>query len=307
MTANRKALLSLTVAGVLWGLTVPLTKVALDWLDPLTLSVARFALAAPALALLARHGLREALRPGVLGWGVVLYAGVFALQNIGVGLTSVSHAALVFGTVPAMVAGLGLVGGRGGSRVTWIGFGLALVGVALLTRPAGESSLLGDGLVLASAALSALFIAGQPSVLRGRDPIAVTAVQMAAGTLVLLPLAAVFEGPPAAAAAVEPMIAFGLLASAGSLLPFTLYAFAQSRVPAEVAGAFVNLEPLVGAAAGALAFGDPFGALQMTGVAAILLGLALSTNLEVRPSRSRAARRRSQLPPPADTRTGTGT
>ena len=41
-------------------------------------------------------------------------------------------------------------------------------------------------------------------------------------------------------------------------------------VAPELAGAFLNLEPLVGTAAGALAFGDPFGPLQLLGGAVIL-------------------------------------
>jgi O-acetylserine/cysteine efflux transporter len=39
----------------------------------------------------------------------------------------------------------------------------------------------------------------------------------------------------------------------------------------------VNLEPLVGAAAGAVVFGDPAGMAQAGGGAAILVGIALSS------------------------------
>src|SRR6185369_11797478 len=46
---------------------------------------------------------------------------------------------------------------------------------------------------------------------------------------------------------------------------------------AEVAGAFLNLEPLVGAIAGAVVFGDPVGLVQAGGGAAILAGIALSS------------------------------
>ena len=46
-----RAFLALAAGGVLFGLTVPLSKVALGWLDPAWLTVARFALAAPVLAL----------------------------------------------------------------------------------------------------------------------------------------------------------------------------------------------------------------------------------------------------------------
>ena len=57
-----------------------------------------------------------------------------------------------------------------------------------------------------------------------------------------------------------PVLAVVMLALGGTLAPFTLFAFGQSRVSAEVAGGFLNLEPLVGAIAGAVAFGNPVGA-----------------------------------------------
>ena len=45
--SNRRALIALTVAGLTWGLTVPLTKVVLGWIDPAWTTVLRFGLAAP--------------------------------------------------------------------------------------------------------------------------------------------------------------------------------------------------------------------------------------------------------------------
>ena len=45
MRINR-AILALTAAGLTWGLTVPMSKVVLDWLDPAWTTVARFGLAA---------------------------------------------------------------------------------------------------------------------------------------------------------------------------------------------------------------------------------------------------------------------
>jgi EamA-like transporter family len=78
------------------------------------------------------------------------------------------------------------------------------------------------------------------------------------------------------------VLALIALTSAGTLVPFALFAYGQASVAPELAGAFLNLEPLVGAAAGALAFGDPFGAPQLGGALAILLGIVLST----RPNRT---------------------
>jgi hypothetical protein len=67
------------------------------------------------------------------------------------------------------------------------------------------------------------------------------------------------------------------LAAGGTVLPFTLFASGQSRVSAEVAGAFYNIEPLVGAVAGIVLFGDPAGLAQAIGGAAIIAGIALSS------------------------------
>jgi hypothetical protein len=59
-------------------------------------------------------------------------------------------------------------------------------------------------------------------------------------------------------------------------VPFTLFAWAQARISPEIAGAFLNLEPLVGVVLGVAVFHDPIGAAQLTGAAAILAGIALN-------------------------------
>src|SRR4029079_15932568 len=110
--------------------------------------------------------------------------------------------------------------------------------------------------------------------LAGRGPIAVTAVQFLGATLGSLPIAAVGEGVPAAPAGAGVVLAVVARALSGPLLPFTLFAFGQSRVSAEVAGAFLNLEPLVGAIAGGVLLGDPVGLVQAGGGAPILAGIA---------------------------------
>jgi drug/metabolite transporter (DMT)-like permease len=280
MTAERRnPILALAAAGALWGLTIPLSKVSLDWLGPAWLAVIRFGIAAPLLALVGRRGLRDALRPDVVGVGALGFGAVILLQNAGIERTSVSHAALLAGAVPVLVAVF--VAGRGQTTtrpLAWTGYAVALLGIALIAGAGGAGATTeGDGLMLASVVLSAVFIVLQPRLLARRDAAAVTAVQFAAGALVALPLAVLSEGAPAAPAHVGPMLALGALTVAGTLLPFWLFAFGQSRVPAQLAGAFVNLEPVVGAAAGWLAFGDVAGSTQLLGAMAVLLGIAMST------------------------------
>ena len=266
---------ALAGAGLLWGLTVPLSKLAMGWLSPAWLTVARFAVSAPILAIVGRHSLREALQPRVAAAGAIGFGGVIVLQNAGIERTTVSHGAVILGTVPFLVALVTAALGRSRARPrTWGGSGLALGGIALVAGAGGGSPIsLGDLLVLASAVLSAGFIATQPGLLKDRDPAAVTAVQFAAGGLVALPIAVITEGAPAAPAHAGPVSAYVALSLVGTLLPFWLFAFGQVRVPADVAGAFVNLEPLVGAAVGWLALGNTAAPAQIAGALAVLAGI----------------------------------
>ena len=288
-TNRRHAVAALIAAGLLWGTTVPLTKLALQWLSPGWLTAVRFGLAAAVLLAVAyRRGrgpaqptaLRRALTPAVLAAGALGYGGSVMVQNAGIIRTSVTHAALLIGAVPVLVAIIAAVWHRTVARpVAWFGFAVSLGGVGLVTAGGGGggATMAGDGLVLASLLLSATVTVAQARLLIGRDPVAVTAVQFLGAALVSLPIAVVSEGRPAAPADAGVLLAVVALALAGTLAPFTLFAFGQTRVSAEVAGAFLNLEPLVGAIAGAAVFGDRVGLAQIAGGTAILAGIALSS------------------------------
>src|SRR5918995_497038 len=194
------AILALAGAGLLWGLTVPLSKIGLDW-----------------------------LRAGRLG------------------------GAPVTGAAPrVLVAAIPVLGGRSaGSAAAWASSAAALAGVALVAvGGGGGSTLAGDGLVALSVAGSAVFIVVQPHLLGGRGAAAATAVQLAAAALLALPVAVVADAAPGAPAGAAPVAAVAALALAGTLAAYWLFAWAQARVPAHVASAFINLEPLVRALAG---------------------------------------------------------
>jgi drug/metabolite transporter (DMT)-like permease len=275
---RRRAVAALTIAGLLWGTTVPLSKLALLWLPPGWLTFARFGVAAAVLLAVARPGVRAAFRPAVLASGAIGYGGSVLVQNAGITRTSVSHAALLIGAVPVLVAVIAALWQHAVARpVAWAGFAVSLVGVGLVAGGrGGGATAAGDGLVLASLLLSATFTVAQTRLLRGRDPVAVTAVQFLGAALAALPFSVTTEGLPAAPHSLGVVLAAAGLVAGGTLLPFTLFAYGQSRVSAEVAGAFLNLEPLVGAAAGVVVFGDPAGPVQITGAMAILGGIALS-------------------------------
>ena len=159
-TNRRHAVAALIAAGLLWGTTVPLSKLALEWLSPGWLTAVRFGLAAAVLLAVARRrpgrqtgqgtaqrsargtaqqsALRAAFTPAVLIAGAVGYGGSVMVQNAGIGRTSVTHAALLIGAVPVLVAIIAAVWYRAVARpVAWFGFAVSLGGVGLITTGSG--------------------------------------------------------------------------------------------------------------------------------------------------------------------------
>jgi O-acetylserine/cysteine efflux transporter len=304
MNTNRmRAIAALVAAGLAWGFSVPLSKVALTWLAPGWLTFTRFGLAAVVLLLaVPRPALRAAFTARVVASGALGYGGCILMQNAGIARTSVTHAALLIGAAPVLVAIIAAAWQRAVARpVAWTGFILSLAGVGLVAggQSAGTSKA-GDALVLGSVLLAAATTVAQGRLLANRDPVAVTAAQFTGAAAVALPFAVSTEGVPAAPPGAGAVLAVAGLIALGTLLPFTLFAYGQRRVAAEVAGAFLNLEPLVGAVAGIVFFGDPAGARQLAGGAAIIIGIALS-GLPL----LRGHRRRLRTRPAIESRTST--
>ena len=283
-TSQARAVAALAAAGVAWGTSVPLSKAALSWLPPGWLVVARFGLAAAVLlATVDRAALRAALRWQVLAWGAAGLGGSVLIQNAGLARTSVTHAALLIGAGPVLVAVIAAAWHHTVARpVAWAGFAISLGGVAVVAAGrGGGASGAGDAMVLVSVLIVATMTVAQRRLLEGQNPAAITAVQFLGAALAALPVAACTEGappvPPAGGACVLAVLAVVALTAVGTLAPFTLFAYGQHKVPTEVAGAFLNLEPLVGALVGVVAFGDPAGPRLLAGGAAILGGILMSS------------------------------
>ena len=276
-STHRVALLALLASGLLWGVTVPLSKLALGWLDPAWLTFGRFTLAALVLGTMARRQLRAAVSLRVAAWGAAAFGAGVTFQNIGLAHTSVAHASVLMGVVPALVALAAWVAGHGhATRREWISIVLSVGGIGLIAGGGGGgASVGGDLLVLVSVALSAALIAAQPALLRDRDPAAVTAVQFAAAAGFALPFALGSGHLPGAPPDLGTAGAFLALAVAGTVLPFWLFAHGQAWVRPQLAGAFVNLEPVVGAAIGWTLFADPFGPRAGLGVLAVIVGIVV--------------------------------
>lgn len=280
-TTRNQALIALTAAGILWGTSVPLTKTALSGFGPGWLTVLRFAVAGLILIAVLRPRLRD-VRPALVFWGALGYGACVAIQNVGLSKTSVTHAALLIGAVPVMVAVMAVIFDRARVRaMAWAGFGLSLGGIAVIAGSGGgNASLAGDALVLLSVIVGSGFTIVQARMLPGQDVIAVTAAQFLASAAIIAPIAVITEGVPGPAWSGLPtsaLLAAAALATVGTILPYTLFAFGQTGVAPQVAGVFLNLETLVAALLGATLFGEAMGVVQGIGVAVLVMGIYLST------------------------------
>jgi drug/metabolite transporter (DMT)-like permease len=167
--ADLHANASAAMAAVLFGASVVAVRVAVRTVPPVSLAVLRMGqgslLLAGTLLVVAPELLRsswERLRLFAL-LGVVLFA-VFPLTfNFGLRYTEASRGAVMLASMPIWSALLGRVAGERLSGRQVVGVGLSVVGIALaFLEPgrmmAGEAmSLLGDGLLLLTGLLGALY------------------------------------------------------------------------------------------------------------------------------------------------------
>ncbi|GAB3245225.1 DMT family transporter [Kineosporia babensis] len=283
------ALAALTIAGITWGTTVPLSKAAFAGFGPAWLTVFRFAVAGLVIVAVVRPRLSK-VRPALWAYGAFGYGACVLLQNIGLERTSVTHAALLLGSVPVIVAVLAVIfnGARVGP-IAWVGFALSLIGIVVVAGAGGgDATLTGDLIVLGSVLIGAVFTILQARLLPGQDVVAVSTAQFLASAVAVLPFALLTESVPTPGVggldtgALLAALALGVF---GTVLPFTLFAYGQTGVEPHIAGVFLNLETLVATTIAIVVLGEPLGGGQVAGGLALLVGIYIGTVYQSRTSR----------------------
>ena len=235
-------------------------------------------------------------------WRLLLLASLlgvplqFLLQFYGLSVTTVSHASLMVGTMPVLLAvGATLFAQEHLHGLGWAALGVSTAGAALIVfgghggvaahgaaqnalHGAGPS-LQGDLLVVASMVIALFWILGNQRLLARHSSVTISAYGLLAGTLMLAVLVPPFWGlPPVhgiSAKAWLALVASGLLCTASTTL---LWNWGLTRVPASQAGVLLNIEPLVGSVLGVTLLGDHLGGWAYLGGAMILLAaIALTT------------------------------
>ncbi len=213
-------------------------------------------------------------------WGVLMVASLlgvplqFLLQFYGLSLTTVSHASLMVGTMPVILAlGAAMFMRERMDGVGWTALGCSTVGACMIAlgHGGGQSTLKGDALIVVSLTISLAWILMNKQLLEKHSPVAVTAYGLVAGTLMLVVIVPVAYGVPpfwhVSAKAWGALAASGVLCTATTTL---LWNWGLTQVPASQAGVLLNMEPLVGSLLGVLVLGETLGPSAWVGGGLIL-------------------------------------
>jgi drug/metabolite transporter (DMT)-like permease len=275
-------ILALATAGCLWGTGFFFGKIALSEMPVATMVLFRFAFACAGLLPFIFFD-----RPRFAGgdWGWVLAASVlgvpvqYLVQFRGLSLTTVSHASLMVGTLPMLLAiAAVLFSGEQLHLGGWLALAASTIGAGLIAlsskRASGtaHASVRGDLLVVFSLFAAIAWILISKRLMRQHSAVMVTAFVYWIGTLILAGVVMTTSGVPALHYSSRAWVAVaeqGLLATASTTV---LWNWGLKRVPASQAGIFVNLEPLVGAILGVSLLHEVLGRMALAGGALIIGG-----------------------------------
>ena len=204
----------------------------------------------------------------------------FLMQFEGLQLTTVSHASLIVGTLPVLIALSSTLFLRERlSKSEWIVLHLSPLGVLAIAFSAGRSTqaagptALGDFLVLLSMCAAAVSVLITKHLMANYDSLRITVWTLNIGVVLLFvgiecfaPVRFHFSPAVWGAAAGQ-----GLLATASAYLAWN---WGLKRVPASRAGVFLNLEPVIGSLLGETLLHERLGAAAILG-GVLILGPAI--------------------------------
>ncbi len=296
LSSSARAQVQIHICVVLWGFTAILGK--LISLTALPLVWWRMVLVVAALAVLPRTWRGLSAIPAKLmlayaGIGVLValhwltFYGAIKLSNASVGATCIALATPFTALIEPKLAGR-----RFSVRELFLGIAV-LPGVAFVVGGVPSSMRLGIAVGTLSALFVALFGSLNKRLVEHGDALAVTGIELGAGTLVLTLLAPLMPlifpalgGNPFVLPGLHDAALLLALSLACTLLPFTLSLVALRHMSAFAAQLAVNLEPVYAIVLAALLLGEQheLTPLFYTGVA-IILGAVLAYPLLQRPAR----------------------
>jgi drug/metabolite transporter (DMT)-like permease len=277
--------LLLVTLSILWGGSFLFAKIAVAELPPLTVALGRVAIAATALVLLARL-MGIALPSGLRAWwpfavmgllnNVVPFSLIFWGQtHIPSGLAAILNATTPLFTV--LVAHVATADEKlGAARL--IGVAAGMLGVAVMIGPdvlRDPGAGVWGQFACLLAALSYAFAGVYGRRFRGEPVLRVAAGQLAASTILLVPIVVLIDRPWTLAVPSPTTIgALAALALLSTSLAYVIFFRILGRAGATGISLVTFLIPVSAILLGTLVLGEQLAARHFAGMAAIALGLA---------------------------------
>ncbi|WP_338894692.1 EamA family transporter [Streptomyces sp. TG1A-60] len=206
-------------------------------------------------------------------WPVVLLALVFGAMNLSL-YTAIDRIGLGLAVTLEFLGPLAIALAGSRRRVDVCCALIAALGVVTLMRPQPSADYLGMGLGLLAAVCWASYILLNRTVGRRIPGAQGSAAAAGLAALAFLPVGVfVVVRQPPTAGAVGYAIAAGVLASA---VPYLADVFTLRRVPAQVFGLFMSVNPVLAALAGWIMLGQGLGWAEWAAIGAVVVANALS-------------------------------
>jgi drug/metabolite transporter (DMT)-like permease len=284
--------LGLTFSLILAGTATPAMAVVLRDVPPYSAAALRNLLVALVYVILlvatrtplviSRGDVAKLVLAGLLG-----FAGSHGLQAVGLTMTTVIPASLLWGLSPVIVALLAALLLR--ERIGWclvtaiaVSFAgtLILSGVtpAALAQLGTRAGAVGNLLILLGTVFAAITIVLTKDLLANNRPVVIMAGSFVVGGLALLPLSVMeLSTGVDARLTVQSAAIFVYLALVVGVLSYLVWMWVLQWTPASTVGVFTYVSPLVGVLIGVVILGEVLTLSALIGGAAIVAGLILAS------------------------------
>src|SRR5699024_6013087 len=192
-----KRVASMLLLAVMWGCSLPVTKLGLQSTPPITLTALRFLVAVPLfwLYLIGRKKLPRAALPKAIALGVIGIGVGQVSESLGLNRTTASVSTIISATIPIFVVLFATLRFKQTtSRWHWLGLAAAFAGIVLVAwdnagnpGQSAQTTFIGAGFVLLSALAIALYYVWSVGLCAQYGTVPVAAVATLAGLVTMLP------------------------------------------------------------------------------------------------------------------------
>lgn len=280
-----KYYIALILAIMFWGSSFIATKIAYTSFTPMLVCLLRFIISSVLMTL---YGLtRKRPHPTKQDWKNIMLSAVFgitvyyALENIGLTLTTASDASLISASYPVITVIVGMLFYNIHiSRKSWIGILTAMLGIFILTARTAEAAsdaFTGDMLLIMDGFLWGFYNYITQAVSSRCDSYSISWYQILIGTVLFVPLTFI-EAPVIGEVTLPAVLALLYLGICCTMAALILYNYGLRSVSAKTAVSLMNLMPVFGLLFSALILHEKITLIQIIGGIIVLIGVGLSAD-----------------------------